>query len=121
MNLAKLVSAEDDFLSDLLEASWQSCLLQQGERFIELHLERLRDQPLALQRRLLRRAVDLLRPGLMDITFDHIERALQFVRQPPKTRQTDWMAGLRLIVEGESLWLAGWWAAMSPTPTAMHR
>ena len=122
VNLAQLVSAEDDFLSDLLEASWQSCLLQQGERFIELHLERLRDQPLALQRRLLRRAVDLLRPGLMDITFDHIERALQFVRQPPKTRQTDWMAGLRLIVEGESLWLAGWEAdlPLSGGPQLSH-
>lgn len=108
LRLAQLVGDEDDLLSDLTHTAWQTCLLRQAEHYIELSLPCLSNQPLALQRRLMRRAAELLRPGLTDVTFDDIERAVIFIRQPPQTKQVDWMAGLRLSVEGESLWLAGW-------------
>ena len=112
LRLAQLVGDEDDILGGLLETAWQSCLLQQGERFVRLSLAGLCSQPLALQRRILRRAAEMLRPGLTDVTFDDIERAVLFAGKPPKTNQVDWMAGLRLSIEGESLWLAGWEAEL---------
>lgn len=112
LNLARLVGDEDDQLAQLLEKAWQSCLLDQGERYVRLSLAELRRHPLAIQRRIVRRVAGMLRPGLTDVTFDDIERAVLFTQLPPQTRQLDWMSGLRLLIEGESLWLAGWEAEL---------
>jgi tRNA(Ile)-lysidine synthase len=115
LRLGRLVSAEDALLDELAQKAWQACLRTQGERFINLSLSALCGQPLALQRRILRRAVDILRPGLTDVGFEDIERAMEFVKQPARSRQIDWMAGLRLLTEGDHLWLAGWEADL-PQP-----
>ena len=108
LRLARLVSSEDDLLQDATQTAWQNCLLQESSQFVALNLAVMQSQPIAIQRRLLRRAADILRPGLNDVTFEDIERALQFVRQPTQTKQVDWMAGIRLVVEAETLWLACW-------------
>lgn len=115
LRLVRLIADEDDIINSLAEAAWQSCLLHQGERFVELNLPCLLTQPLALQRRMIRRAAELLRPGLTDVTFDDIERAVQFARHPSQTKQLDWMMGLRLSVEHDNLWLSGWEADLPLT------
>jgi tRNA(Ile)-lysidine synthase len=56
----------------------------------------------------LRRAIGLLRPGLRDIEFQTIERAIHFLNTASRSRQTDLAAGLRLELDGERLWLATW-------------
>ena len=108
LRMAGLLSCEDDLLDSLAESSWTACLRQQGEGCLALDLAALQNQPVAMQRRLLRKAVARLRPGLSDLTFEDIQRALTFIWQPPQTRQADWMGGLRLLLEGNLLWLAGW-------------
>jgi tRNA(Ile)-lysidine synthase len=90
--------------------AWRECLVHQGEGFLAFDRGALARKPLGIQRHLLRRAIAAHRPGLRDIDFVAIERALAFIRNPTRTRQRDLVAGLRLSVEGEHLWLAGWGA-----------
>jgi len=61
-----------------------------------------------MQRRLVRRAMDQLRPGLRDIGFESVERALVFLRHPASRGQVDLASGLRLVVEEEAIWIAAW-------------
>ena len=65
-------------------------------------LQGLMEQPVGLQRHLLRRAINWLRPGLRDIDFDAIEHALEFLANPPRSRRRDLIAGVCLLIRRES-------------------
>jgi tRNA(Ile)-lysidine synthase len=45
---------------------------------------------------------------MQDQDFHMVEQALRFLQQPPSTRQADLALGLRLVLEGETFWVAGW-------------
>lgn len=115
LRMAGLLREEDDLLESLVSQAWQSCVLKQGERTIAFQLEKFLALPLAIQRRLVRRAAEKLIIGVPDVTYDDIERAVKFAHQPPHTRQLDWMAGLRLIMDGDDFWVAAWEAGL-PQP-----
>lgn len=108
LRMTSLLDSDESLLGSLTESAWQACLARHGDGCLALELESFQSQPLALQRRVLRKAIGMLRPGISDLTFDDIQRALDFVTQPPQTKQADWMGGLRLLLEDRLLWLAGW-------------
>lgn len=62
------------------------------------------DRPTA--RYVLRRAIAHLRPGLLDINFEDIERILLFLENPPRSGESDVAAGLKLFLEGNLCWFA---------------
>lgn len=108
LRMTDLLGCEDDLLNTYTEIFWVSCLVRQGEGWEALNRQVFLGLPLPVQRRLLRKAVARLRPGLNDLTYEDIQRALAFIWQPTQTRQVDWMGGLRLALEGNVLWLAKW-------------
>ena len=59
-----------------------------------------------LQRGVLRRAIAALRPGLRDIDFAAVERALAFARAPSRSGQLSLVQGLTLFLEEGRLYLA---------------
>ncbi|RPI97269.1 MAG: tRNA lysidine(34) synthetase TilS, partial [Chloroflexi bacterium] len=89
-------------------AAWDVCVLSQVPGAVAFSLALLRLELPGIQRMLLRRAISLLKPGLRDIDFEAIERALAFISTPPHTGQMDLAAGLRLLLEGDRLWLSAW-------------
>jgi tRNA(Ile)-lysidine synthase len=106
--MADIVRQEDQILESLAEAAWQACLLESGAGYLALDAKKLRDQALGLQRRLARKAIAYLRPGLRNIDYDAIQRTLDSLRAEAQAGPTDLVAGLRLEYEGERLWLATW-------------
>lgn len=106
--MANILTEDDNLLEDVEKAAWTSCISVQGPGYAALDMEILRDQPAGLQRRLLRRAIGLLRPGLRDIDYRTIERAIHFVGSASRSGQADLAGGLRLELEGGRLWLATW-------------
>lgn len=108
LRLARLVGDDEDALQRAMNEAWSSCLLEQGERYVSLDLKVLNPQPVAIQRRLFRQAAEILLSNLVDVTFDDIERAVMFVKRPPQTKRSDWTAGLFLLIEESSLYIAGW-------------
>ncbi|MEK6588524.1 MAG: tRNA lysidine(34) synthetase TilS [Chloroflexota bacterium] len=77
LRTAKVMAAETDLISDLVEARWGEWVREAGPGTLALQRERLLQAPLALQRAALRRAILVLRPGLRDVGFEAIERGLE--------------------------------------------
>ncbi len=102
---ANVLSADYAVLEEQTGQAWQGCLRAVGEGYVCLGRSALMGQLLGLQRAIIRRAIALLRPGLRDVDFEAVERAIHFLESPPKTGQTDLVAGVRLAIEGELVWL----------------
>jgi len=62
-------------------------------------------KPLALQRALLRSAIKKLQPSARDVSFDTIERALQFVSDPIRPASQPLISGLMLRDLGDEILL----------------
>jgi tRNA(Ile)-lysidine synthase len=67
-------------------------------------------QPISIQRHLLRRAIAFLLPGLRNVDFDCIDRGIRILVGSKQNSQTDLVAGIRLVKEGTRFWVASWQA-----------
>ncbi len=118
-NLAQIAQDEDQVLEAQVEAAWQVCQVRQGVGWVSLHCATLVQQPAAIQRRLLRRAIHQLRPGLRDIDFAAIEKVRRFAGQPSQSKKSDLAAGLQVALQDERLWLAEWSADLAAAGEAL--
>lgn len=73
--LAEIAAADEAYLDQLAAENWPALVDEQSEAGVSWHRDRWLALPLALQRRMLRRAVAVLRPSLTDILFPAIEQA----------------------------------------------
>lgn len=92
-----------DLVSDKIMQSWDYCVSEKQEAHIRFSLSRLRSQPDGIKRHLLREAITSLCPDLREITFELLLRAQSFILSPPESGQMVLIAGLSLLVEGDSL------------------
>lgn len=107
--MAELLREDEAVLDAQVETAWAICCSQVGLDYLALDAKRLVAQPLAIQRRLVRRGIAHLRRDLRDIDFDAVERTLDFLHSPTRSNQKDLVAGLRLEMQEGCLWLAGWY------------
>ncbi len=110
LRTAQSLAGDYDVLEQVLQAAWQDCLAGQGSGAVALWRPPLQKLLPGLQRGILRRAMALLRPGLPDVDFDTVERALAFLAQPTLSGQMDLSNGLRIFDQGEKVFLADWQA-----------
>lgn len=111
--MADVLRDEDQFMDDLAKTAWDDCFLSRAEGRITLHRTTFIQFEKALQRRVLRRALSLLRPDLRDVGFDAIERGLAFAAEPSASGEIDLVARLNLaILEGTLI--VKTWAAELP-------
>jgi len=106
--MADILAGDLETLDILVDITWSACVRQEGVTFVEFEAPALRSQPIGLQRRLLRRGIDHLRPGLRDVDYASLARALAFLETPSRSGQIDLIAGLRLYLDSRTLWLAAW-------------
>ncbi|MCC6956257.1 MAG: tRNA lysidine(34) synthetase TilS [Anaerolineales bacterium] len=105
---SSILGQEELILQSVTEQAWSEVFAQSNRGAIGLDREKLIALPLAIRRRLIRKAISMLRSGLRDINFDTIERALDFAESPTKTLQADLASGLRIEFDGKLIWLADW-------------
>ena len=105
---ARVLQGDYEILEALVQNTWEGCVLESGPGYVGYELQAIKAQPPGLQRRLLRRGIGMLRPALRDIDFESIERALAFLRGPSQSGRIDLIAGLRLTIESDKLWVATW-------------
>lgn len=96
LNLANVLRSEDELIQESLSKIWESVCLQQHSRFIRLNLAELKNQPLGMQRRIIRFVAFSLRPDLRDLSFKNIENLLNFMNKN-KTGEIDLQDGLAAI------------------------
>jgi tRNA(Ile)-lysidine synthase len=113
--MAQVLAGDAAVLDQVVTDAWNICRAMEGDGLVALSMDKFNRQPLGIQRHLLRRAIAHLRPGLRNIDFDDIERAIGFLSQPSTTKQIDLVAGLRLSLEEGLICLASWEADL---PTA---
>ncbi|MBW8010836.1 MAG: tRNA lysidine(34) synthetase TilS [Chloroflexi bacterium] len=106
--MSQTLAADQVVLAAATEDAWKICAPELGEGFVSFSAPNFLTQSLGLQRGIVRKAFTYLRPGLRDIDFGAVERALEFVSQPTKTKQQDLIAGLRIQIEGKRVFLAAW-------------
>lgn len=112
LRMADVLGEEDRCLINLADTAWDECYIENQAERVALNLRNFIKLEKALQRRVLRRAVALLRPDLRDVGFEVIERGLEFIADPSASRQMDLAAKLSLVVLGERLIVKPWSAEL---------
>jgi len=105
---AQALAGDHQLLEAVVDEAWEECVCDSGEGWVALEREPFLALLPGAQRRLMRRAMAALRPGLRDIDFQAVERALGFVASPPKSHCQDLIARMALRMEGERVFLATW-------------
>jgi len=109
---ANILHEDELALQSLIERIWLNVVVRSSQHALSLDRDIFCAQSMAMRRRLVRKAISKLRPGLRNIDFNTVERALQFVNSPTRTFQTDLADGLRLEIEANQVWLADWSAEL---------
>ncbi len=101
------ISLQGDYLllMELQESAWQKCVLQEREGLISFDAELFCSYAPALQRNLLRRALEGVTPGLTDVRFSVLDRAVDFLASR-ESGKVDLTGGTRLIREENCIYLA---------------
>jgi tRNA(Ile)-lysidine synthase len=102
--MTQVLAGDEAVVQAAVEAVWQRSFEQQGEDALALRVGELKNQPVGLQRAMLRRAAACLDPGLRDVDYAAVERGVQLLRSAADG-QADLVHGLRLVIEGDRLWV----------------
>lgn len=103
--MSQTLTGDEQTLEQLTSITWKDCCLEQSEVNVALHVGKLLSQPLGVQRRVVRRAISVLRSGLRDVDYAMIDRTLSFLQQPSRSGVLDLADGLRLVWERDRLWI----------------
>ncbi|HSM70415.1 MAG TPA: tRNA lysidine(34) synthetase TilS, partial [Anaerolineales bacterium] len=110
---ARSLSGDYEILMNVLDEVWKKCVVQQTEDFVSLDSSALIKHPLGLQRNLLRRAIDVIHPEGLDVSFATLERATRFVNDPDRRLRMDLAGGFHLLREGLLIYLLADEAALT--------
>jgi len=105
---AEVLAGDYQLLKGLVESAWKACVEVEGIGYVAFNLLNLQGQPLSVKRYLMRQAIARLRPGLRNIGFEDVERAISFLAIPTQSEQLDLTSGIRLLLEDGRLWVAYW-------------
>ena len=107
LQTAQILSAEDQALEYFCNIAWKTCRHSQGASYIQLTREELLDYPIAVQRRIIRKALKSLRPDYLELSFLQVEAALEFVRTPAR-KSANWVAKVNLSQSPKLVVLSTW-------------
>jgi tRNA(Ile)-lysidine synthase len=110
--MADVLREDDNLIQGMVKQAQKDCILDEGADYFAFDLEALRKQASGIQRRVLRRAIQKLRPGMRNLDYRAITEAQAFIQTPSSSGEIDLLANLRLLQEGNKLWLADWEAQL---------
>ena len=102
---AQTLAGDDEIIGQAVASAWKDCLGDQGPGYVFLHRSVLLKYGEGLQRRLVRQAIDRARPGLLDIDYDTVNRAVGFITSPCRSANLSLVGGLYLLLEKDRLWV----------------
>jgi tRNA(Ile)-lysidine synthetase-like protein len=104
----EVMAGDGEILRAALDAAWREVAVpSSGPGEVLLDRARWRTLPLGLQRATLREAVRLLRHGLRNINWEHVERAVWLAREGNTGQSATLAGGLMLGIGYDSLRIAG--------------
>ncbi|MFQ5943164.1 MAG: tRNA lysidine(34) synthetase TilS [Anaerolineales bacterium] len=100
LRTAKVMAADSEIIDRLVDAHWIDWVNSAGEGVLAIQMGVLFQEPRALQRAAVRRAIAQLVPEIRDVGFDTVEHALQSMREG---KRRTLLGGLDLIpLNGEA-------------------
>ena len=97
---SRSLAGDYDILTHVLEEAWKICVVQENMEFIAFDSSALNKQPVGLQRNLVRRAIERLRPEDMDINYSTLERCAKFIADSQQRSRLNLPNDLHLLREG---------------------
>lgn len=97
---SRSLGEDHEILSNALDEAWKNCIVQQNADFIAFDVSALNQQPLGLQRNLVRRAIERLRPDDIDISYSVLERSSKFIADSHPRARLNLPNDLHLLREG---------------------
>jgi len=107
-NMSELLKGDHAVLEALSSQAWESVVECSGDGYLGLNLDLFKNQPLGIQRRLVRRAVDELRPDARNVDYALVKRVLNFATIQTRSNQVDIGLNLKATKDSTSLYIAGW-------------
>lgn len=95
-------------VSGVVDRAWRRVVLERSATHLIFHRRRLLSEPEGVQRRLARRAIAALLPEGTQADYATVQRALAFAAHPPESGRSDLLGGLKMVHEGDRVWLARW-------------
>ena len=99
------LAGDYEVLSQVLDDVWKTCVVQENADFIAFDSAALTRQPVGLQRNLIRRAIERIRPEDMDMGYATLERAARFISDEVHRARIDLTGGLHLLREGTLIYV----------------
>ena len=104
---SRSLAGDYEILSEVLDDTWQRCVVEETAEFVAFDGSALTRQPLGLQRNLIRRAMEHLHPEGQDVSYSTLERATNFIadRDGNRRPRTDLSGGVHLLREGALIYV----------------
>jgi tRNA(Ile)-lysidine synthase len=99
------LAGDYEVLSHILDDAWKTCVVQENADFIAFDSAALTKQPVGLQRNLIRRAIERIRPEDLDMGYATLERAARFISDEVHRARMDLTGGLHLLREGTLIYV----------------
>jgi len=104
LRMAELLRGEYTVIENAVEAASKECSFRQEAGYVALSASAWKSQSIAVQRSLLRKAMAVLKPGLRDLDYAAIERAIIFLNSR-YTGKCDLSGGITLSLERDDIFL----------------
>lgn len=102
---SRSLEGDHEILSKVLDEVWQTCVVQVKDGFVTFDADELARQPVGLQRNLVRRAIERIHPGELDLTYATLERASNFICEDPPQARMDLLGGIHMLREGSLIYV----------------
>jgi tRNA(Ile)-lysidine synthase len=101
--LGVIFDAEESWMNEMTEALFEKLVRVSTDEKLALSLPHLKQQPVALQRRLLRKAIERLKGNLKGITLEHIDAIICQFAGKSQAKYLTLPQGLRIRFERKGL------------------
>ncbi len=101
--MGEVMAGEVEWTEHIVDEAWPSVSRPAGPQAVALVRQPFACLPVGTQRAILRRAVGILRPGLRDVGFEAIERAVRFAAGDAAGRRASTAGGLELLDLGSEV------------------
>jgi tRNA(Ile)-lysidine synthase len=104
---SRSLTGDYEILAEVLDEAWKRCVVEETVEFVAFDESALSQQPLGLQRNMVRRAMERLHPQDSDVSYATLERASNFIAAVDGNRRvrTDLSGGVHLLREGTLIYV----------------
>ncbi len=106
--MAHTLGGDYEILNEVVDQAWQAVFQAEGTGYVRLDAGTLAEASAGMQRNLLRRALERLRPGLQNVDFTSLERGIACLEAGSDRLRVELTGSVYLLREDKSLYVATW-------------